>query len=102
MDRAERLDYGSLMTRHGVRGREPGRRGKAHALGENSWGRTTATFDSITDAWFDEYVYQVVVDKQYLTENARHVRDRGGHAAQPCIRACSPRGHGRLADNRPV
>ena len=42
---------------------------------ENSWGKDHGRngFDTISDAWFDEYVYQVVVDKKYLTDEERHV-----------------------------
>ena len=40
---------------------------------ENSWGdeRGKDGFDSITDAWFDQYVYQVVVDKRFLAGDER-------------------------------
>ena len=42
---------------------------------ENSWGKDHAKdgFDSLTDDWFSEYVYQVVVDKKYLTDEQRRV-----------------------------
>ncbi|MBQ6411595.1 MAG: aminopeptidase, partial [Atopobiaceae bacterium] len=41
---------------------------------ENSWGKDHGRngFDTLSDAWFDEYVYQVVVDKKYLTDKQRH------------------------------
>ena len=76
LTRAERLDYGeSLMTHamvlEGVNLDAEG----APTLWkvENSWGsdRGKDGFDSITDAWFDEYVYQVVIDKRYLTDGER-------------------------------
>ena len=76
MDKAERLDYGeSLMTHamvlEGVRLDESG----APTLWkvENSWGKDHGRdgFDTMSDAWFDEYVYQVVVDKRYLSEEER-------------------------------
>ena len=78
MNRAERLDFGeSLMTHamvlEGVRKDAAG----APTLWkvENSWGKDHGRdgFDTISDAWFDEYVYQVVVDKKYLTEEERRV-----------------------------
>ena len=78
MDRAERLEFGeSLMTHamvlEGVRLDADG----APKLWkvENSWGKDHGRngFDTISDAWFDEYVYQVVVDKRYLTDEERHV-----------------------------
>ena len=42
---------------------------------ENSWGKDHGRdgFDTISDSWFDEYVYQVVVDKKYLTEEQKHI-----------------------------
>ena len=41
---------------------------------ENSWGKDHGRdgFDTLSDAWFDEYVYQVVVDKRYLTPEERN------------------------------
>ena len=75
-DKAARLDYGeSLMTHamvlEGVNFDAQG----APTLWkvENSWGKDRAKdgFDSLTDDWFDEYVYQVVVDKKYLTDEQR-------------------------------
>lgn len=42
---------------------------------ENSWGKDHGRdgFDTLSDAWFDEYVYQVVVDIKYLTAEQRAV-----------------------------
>ena len=77
MDKAARLDYGeSLMTHamvlEGVRLDASGN--PEHWKVENSWGKDhgRAGFDTLSDAWFDEFVYQVVVDKKYLTEEERH------------------------------
>lgn len=76
MDKATRLDYGeSLMTHamvlEGVRfdaNKKP-----VMWKVENSWGKDHGRdgFDTLSDAWFDEYVYQVVVDKKYLTQEQR-------------------------------
>ena len=78
LDRAERLGYGeSLMTHamvfEGVRLNEDGKPTLWKV--ENSWGKDHGRdgFDTISDAWFDEYVYQVVVDKKYLTPQQRDV-----------------------------
>lgn len=76
LNREERLDYGeSLMTHAMVL---EGVRFDAHGKPtmwkvENSWGKDHGRdgFDTISDAWFDEYVYQVVVDKKYLTYEQR-------------------------------
>lgn len=72
LDKAQRLDYGeSLMTHamvfEGVRLDADGNPTLWKV--ENSWGADHARdgFDTLSDAWFDEYVYQVVVDKKYLT-----------------------------------
>ena len=76
MDRAERLDYGeSLMTHamvlEGVNLDEAGNPTLWKV--ENSWGKDHGRngFDTLSDPWFDEYVYQVVVDKKYLTDEER-------------------------------
>ena len=36
---------------------------------ENSWGKESGKdgYYLMTDRWFDEYMYQVVVNKKYLT-----------------------------------
>ena len=80
LDRAERLDYGeSLMTHamvlEGVNLDADGRPTLWKV--ENSWGKEHGRdgFDTLSDAWFDEYVYQVVVDRRYLTEEERAAYD---------------------------
>ena len=84
LDKAERLDFGeSLMTHamvlEGVRLDDAGR--PALWKVENSWGKDHGRdgFDTLSDAWFDEYVYQVVVDRAYLTDE-----ERAGDEALPC------------------
>ena len=78
MNKAERLDYGeSLMTHamvfEGVNLDDSGKPTLWKV--ENSWGKDHGRngFDTLSDAWFDEYVYQVVVDKRYLTDEQRHI-----------------------------
>ena len=80
LDRAERLDYGeSLMTHamvlEGVNLDADGRPTLWKV--ENSWGAEHGRdgFDTLSDAWFDEYVYQVVVNKRYLTDAERAAYD---------------------------
>ncbi|MBE6468564.1 MAG: aminopeptidase [Coriobacteriaceae bacterium] len=72
LDKAARLDYGeSLMTHamtiQGVNLDEDGEPTRWRI--ENSWGEDHGKkgYDIGSAAWFDEYVYQVVVDKKYLT-----------------------------------
>jgi len=79
-DKAAQLDYGeSLMTHamvlEGVNFDADGNSTLWKV--ENSWGKDRAKdgFDSLTDAWFDEYVYQVVVDRKYLTPEQREAFD---------------------------
>ena len=88
LDRAHRLDYGeSLMTHamvlEGVNLDADGRPSLWKV--ENSWGADHARdgFDSITDAWFDEYVYQVVVDKKYLRSEELSALGRPPIALKP-------------------
>ena len=80
LDRGERLDYGeSLMTHamvlEGVR--LDGAGAPVMWKVENSWGKDHGRdgFDTLSDAWFDEYVYQVVVDRKYLTDEERAAYD---------------------------
>ena len=76
LDKAARLDYGeSLMTHamvfQGVNFDADGK--PALWRVENSWGKDHGHdgYDLMTDDWFSEYVYQVVVDKKYLTDEER-------------------------------
>ncbi len=87
LNKAERLDYGeSLMTHamvfEGVRYDAQGNPTLWKV--ENSWGADHGRdgFDTLSDAWFDEYVYQVVVDKKYLTEE-----QRAAFAGEPIVLA---------------
>ena len=73
MDKAERLDYGeSLMTHamvfQGVNLDEDGKPNRWRV--ENSWGEEPGEkgYYVMSDDWFDEYMYQVVVNKKYLSE----------------------------------
>ncbi len=76
MDKAQRLDYGqSLMTHamvlQGVNLDENGRPDRWRV--ENSWGKDAGKdgYYVMTDEWFTEYTYQIVVNKKYLTEAQR-------------------------------
>ena len=42
---------------------------------ENSWGYKKANegFHVATDSWFTKFVYQVVINKKYLTEEERNL-----------------------------
>jgi bleomycin hydrolase len=75
MNKADRLDYGeSLMTHamvlQGVNLDDSGKPDRWRV--ENSWGdeRGLKGWYVMSDAWFDEYVYQIVVNKKFLTAEA--------------------------------
>lgn len=73
MSKADRLDYGqSLMTHamvfQGVNLDENGEPNRWQV--ENSWGDESGKegYLVMSDRWFDEYMYQVVVNKKYLSK----------------------------------
>ncbi len=73
MTKAERLEYGESCMTHAMlfTGVDLDSKGKPNKWRvENSWGknRSDKGFDIMTDKWFDEYNYEVVVHKKYLTE----------------------------------
>ena len=72
MTKAERLDYAqSLMTHAMVLTGVDIVNGKPTKWKvENSWGDKVGTkgYFVASDAWFDEYVYQIVVNKKFLTQ----------------------------------
>lgn len=85
MTKAERLDYGqSLMTHamvfQGVNLDENGRPNRWRV--ENSWGKEPGEdgYYVMSDAWFDQYVYQIVVHKKYLTP-----AQLSAYAAEPIV-----------------
>ena len=46
---------------------------------ENSWGKDSGPnggYYIASDTWFDEYVYQVVVNTKYLDEEVRKLADQ--------------------------
>ena len=73
-EKAARLDYGqSLMTHAMVLvGVDLTSEGKPKQWRvENSWGEAVgeAGYLTMTDAWFDQYVYEVAIDKQYISKD---------------------------------
>jgi bleomycin hydrolase len=80
LDKAERLDYGQSRMTHamvftGVDIDEGG--GPRRWRVENSWGEEPGDkgFYTMVDGWFDEYCYEVMVDKKYLSEELLKVLD---------------------------
>ena len=71
-DKAARLDYGESLMTHAMTLQGVSLDAEGNPVSwrvENSWGDDHGKkgYDIASDAWFDEYVYQVVVDKNYLT-----------------------------------
>ncbi|MBQ9691016.1 MAG: aminopeptidase, partial [Eggerthellaceae bacterium] len=69
----ERLDYGESCMTHAMvlEGVNLDNDNKPTLWKvENSWGKDHGKdgFDTMTDDWFSEYVYQVVINKKYLTQ----------------------------------
>ena len=79
-DKAERVDYGQSVMTHamvftGVDLDEDGNPRKWRV--ENSWGEKYGDkgFMVMTDAWFDEYMYEVAVEKRFLPKKLLPVLD---------------------------
>ncbi|GMA63923.1 C1 family peptidase [Alicyclobacillus fastidiosus] len=72
MTKAERLDYGeSVMTHAMVFTGANVIDGKVNRWKvQNSWGKDAGKdgFFVMSDAWFDDYMYQIVVNKKHLSE----------------------------------
>lgn len=76
MDKAQRLDYGESVMTHamvfqGVNLDKDGRPDRWRV--ENSWGKEAGEdgYYVMSDDWFTEYTYQVVVNQKYLTGEQR-------------------------------
>ncbi len=77
-DKAERILYGQSAMTHAMVLTGVDLDGDGHARKwrvENSWGDKMGDkgFFVMTDAWFDEYVYEVAVDRAYLSEDLEAV-----------------------------
>ncbi len=88
MDKARRLDTGESMLTHamvflGVNLTDEGRPNRWKV--ENSWSdeRGQDGYYIMTDEWFDQYNYQVVVHKKYLTEAQRAAYEQAPIALKP-------------------
>ena len=73
MTKADRLEYGDSQMTHAMlfTGVDLNSKMKPRKWRvENSWGnkRSDRGYDIMTDKWFDEYNYEVVVNKKYLTD----------------------------------
>ncbi len=73
LDKAQRLDYGQSCMTHAMvfSGVDLDASGKPRKWRvENSWGEKIGDkgFLIMTDRWFDEYMYEVVVQKKYVSQ----------------------------------
>ena len=73
LNKAERLEYGESLMTHamvflGVNLDEEGKPNRWRV--ENSWGEKAGEkgYYVMSDRWFDEFMYQIVVHKKYLPE----------------------------------
>ncbi|RMF08315.1 MAG: aminopeptidase [Candidatus Neomarinimicrobiota bacterium] len=80
MDKSTRLEYGDSMMTHAMLftgvDLKDGRPRKWRV--ENSWGEKVGQkgYFIMSDSWFDEYLYEIVIDKQYLPEEIRQLYDQ--------------------------
>lgn len=88
LDKAARLDYGQSLMTHamvlaGVDLDDDGRPTKWRV--ENSWGETGGDkgFMAMTDAWFDEYLYEIVVDRRHVPASVLALLDGPATALPP-------------------
>ena len=88
MDKAQRLDTGESMLTHamvflGVNLDENGKPNRWKV--ENSWSdeRGQEGYYIMTDEWFDQFNYQVVVNKKYMTDEQRAAYDQDPIVLKP-------------------
>ena len=81
MTKADRLEYGDSQMTHamlltGVDLNSKNRSRKWRV--ENSWGKKRGDngYDIMTDKWFDEYTYEIVINKKYLTKEELEIYQR--------------------------
>ena len=77
MDKAQRVDYGNSLMTHAMvlTGVNLVNNKPTKWKVENSWGDKVGDKGSfvMSDAWFSEYLYQVVIDKSYLPPKLRKI-----------------------------
>jgi bleomycin hydrolase len=78
LTKAQRLDYGDSRMTHamvltGVNLDENGKPDRWKV--ENSWGEEPGDkgYFVMSDSWFDQFVYQIVIDKKYLTADQQQM-----------------------------
>ena len=83
MDKGESLDYHASQMNHamcitGVAFDHIGHQIPTKWKIENSWGKDRAKdgYYIMSDTWFNQFVYQAVVDKKYLSDEELHTLER--------------------------
>jgi bleomycin hydrolase len=88
LNKAERLDYGESLMTHAMvfTGVDLDDEGQSRAWRvENSWGEKGGEkgFFAMTDDWFSEFNYEVVVHRRYLTEAQRALLNKEPIGLEP-------------------
>lgn len=87
MSKAERLDYGESLMTHAMvlTGVDLVDDKPTKWKVENSWGEKVGTkgYFVMSDAWLDEYCYQVVVNKKYLSEDLQQAQSEAPALLEP-------------------
>ena len=87
MNKASRLEYGDSAMTHAMlfTGVDLKRNTPGKWRVENSWGDKNGDkgYYLMSDSWFDEYNYEVVVDKKYLSNKSLEIFNRKPHNLEP-------------------
>ena len=87
MNKASRLEYGDSAMTHAMlfTGVDLKRNTPRKWRVENSWGDKNGDkgYYLMSDSWFDEYNYEVVVDKKYLSNKTLEIFNREPHNLEP-------------------
>ena len=87
MNKASRLEYGDSAMTHAMlfTGVDLKRNTSTKWRVENSWGDKNGDkgYYLMSDSWFDEYNYEVVVDKKYLSNKSLEIFNRKPHNLEP-------------------
>ena len=87
MNKASRLEYGDSAMTHAMlfTGVDLKRNSPKKWRVENSWGDKNGDkgYYLMSDSWFDEYNYEVVVDKKYLSNKTLEIFNREPHNLEP-------------------
>ena len=87
MNKASRLEYGDSAMTHAMlfTGVDLKKNTPIKWRVENSWGDKNGDkgYYLMSDSWFDEYNYEVVVDKKYLSNKSLEIFNRKPHNLEP-------------------